>query len=124
MNESPAAQITIRDMSLWVNLGIRDIEKTERQEIRLTVEIYFPQKPAACDTDRLEDTVCYHELVRKIVEMTESRTYGMIEKLAQDVVTLVKSNISAELRVKVQLHKVHPPIARLQGGIYFTLLDT
>lgn len=116
-----SASLHIHDLSLWVNLGIRDIEKTERQEIRLSVDLEFSKIPDACRTDKLDDTVCYHELCRKITALVEEKPYAMLEKMAQDILNLIKSETSNDVKVKVRLHKVRPPIARLEGGVSFTL---
>ena len=118
------ASLHIQDLSLWVNLGIREIEKTERQEIRLSIDMEFSKTPEACTTDKLDDTVCYHELCRKITKLVEEKSYAMIEKMAQDILDVIKvetSKSSQDLKIKVRLHKVRPPIARLEGGVSFTL---
>jgi D-erythro-7,8-dihydroneopterin triphosphate epimerase len=116
-----SASLHIHELSLWVNLGIRDIEKMERQEIRLSVDLEFSKKPEACQTDKVADTVCYHELCCQIITLVEEKSYAMLEKIAQEILDLIKNETSSDVKVKVRLHKVRPPIARLEGGVSFTL---
>jgi 7,8-dihydroneopterin aldolase/epimerase/oxygenase len=104
-----------------VRLGQEPHERVEPQEVLLSVAVEFEGPPRACDTDRLEDTVCGDELCRALVRVCHSRPYALIEHLAAGLFDAACALVRVNARVELELVKVAPPIAGLEGGMRFVI---
>ena len=87
----------------------------------MSIALEFEGPPLACDTDRLEDTVCGEELCRALVSVCHSRPYALIEHLAAGLFDAACALVRVNARVELELVKVAPPIAGLEGGMRFVI---
>lgn len=69
-----------------VRIGVSDQERATPQPVRITLSIRA-DIAQAMESDDLNDTVDYSKLRQHILELTESRTFHLLERLASDVVT-------------------------------------
>ena len=74
-------------------------------------------------TDRLEDTVSYDDLVRVIKEVASDRGFSLIEHLANEIFTSLRSVVGLEHGLRVTVRKVSPPIPEITKGAEFTVSD-
>lgn len=77
-------KIYIRDLLLRCIVGIYPEERTHRQDVIINVVLRCDLRQA-CASDRIEDTVDYKAIKKKIVAMVESSEFFLIEKLAEEV---------------------------------------
>jgi dihydroneopterin aldolase len=103
-------------------LGHHPDERAEPQDILLSVSVEFAAAPAACDSDRLADTVCGAELCDALVRVCESGQYALIEHLAARLFGAARAMVRTGARVEIELTKVAPPIAGLEGGMSFVIV--
>jgi dihydroneopterin aldolase len=115
--------LTIRGLELKVNLGWRDKELLEPQAIMLDVDIYLPEPPKACQTDDLQDSVCYAELINKIRQRLGNNKYRLIERLATEIFDVIAPEMPETARLRVQVTK-KPKIDGLTGGVSYTCLKS
>ena len=80
-------QIHIRDLNLRCVVGLYPEERREKQDITINVVLYADlRKPG--QTDRIEDTVDYKGVKKRIVSLVESSSSYLVEHLAQRVADL------------------------------------
>ena len=111
--------LEIRDYQVFVNLGWEAEERALKQEVRVSLELQFEAKPAACLSDELSDTVCYRELCKKVKASAESKPYQTVEFLFQAITDAVMAELPKGVKLSLRIHKVKPPIDGLLGGVVF-----
>lgn len=89
----------------------------------MSVTVEFAASPAACHSDRLEDTLCGDELCRALTVVCQSGEYALIEHLADRLYAAARALAPPAARVEVELTKVAPPIVGLAGGMTFVISD-
>lgn len=119
---TPASSLLINGLELCVYLGWPDQEQHEAQVVHLDVDIWFPKPPLACDTDKLEDTICYATLVDSIQNFLGKKKFRLIEHLCKEIHTFIKAALPDGARVIVKITK-HPRIQGLTGGVRFSYWD-
>jgi len=84
-------KIYIRDMVLSCVIGTKPEEREQKQEVALNITLECDLAPAG-RSDRLEDTVNYNTLKKKIVALVEGSEFSLIEKLAERIADLCLQN--------------------------------
>ena len=74
----------IRDLSVHCVIGTKPEERRRRQLLVINIELACDLEPAGT-TDRLDETVNYHDLTAKIVAMANGSGFRLIEKMAREV---------------------------------------
>ena len=80
-------RIYVRDLRLRCVLGIYPEERREKQDITVNIVLYADLR-AAGRSDRIEDTVDYKEVKKRVVTLVEGSSSFLIEHLAQRVADL------------------------------------
>ena len=116
-------RIVIRNLRLRCIIGIYPEERAHRQDVVFTISLETDLREAGA-TDRMDDTVNYRTLKKKIVEEVESSSFNLLERLARHVADLCLEDERVR-RVTVSLDKpgalrfadsVAVEITREQGG--------
>jgi dihydroneopterin aldolase len=118
---SSSVVLSVEDYSVLCSLGCTAEERATLQEVRASVRIRFAQAPKACETDQLQDTLCYAEVCARIKQVVESKGYQTVEHLARAIVLRLETLISKDDVWSLKIHKVNPPIQGLRGGVTFEL---
>ena len=114
--------LTINALSLELYLGWPDDERSRRQTILLDIQLHYPSVPKACETDHLDDTVCYRHLIESLRKKLEDKKFHLIEHVTQAVYQHLKSLTPTDTRLTVSLTK-RPQIAGL-GSVTFNYGDS
>ncbi|WP_353273106.1 dihydroneopterin aldolase [Wolbachia endosymbiont (group A) of Portevinia maculata] len=120
--------LLISDLRLWVHLGCSAEEKFHSQLVSVNIDFTFKSPPLGLTTDRLEDTICYLEVVQSIQSLVQSKQFNLIEHLTHDIYRVInnllvqKKHIISSIRVTT--HKVAPPVPGVHGGVLFTYCNT
>lgn len=80
----PLDRIHIRDLLVRCIIGVRDWERTERQNVVLNVTLHA-DLTAACRSDEFGQTVDYVTIKKRIIERVEGRAFQLLEHLAETV---------------------------------------
>lgn len=80
--------IRIKNLRLRALIGVNDWERTERQAVTVNAEVEFDGS-AASISDRLEDTIDYRGISRRIIEHVETSQYQLIEALAGNLLKIL-----------------------------------
>lgn len=120
--------LLISDLRLWVHLGCSAEEKFHSQLVSVNIDFTFKSPPLGLTTDRLEDTICYLEVVQSIQSLVQSKQFNLIEHLTHDIYRAInnllvqKKHIISSIRVTT--HKVAPPVPGVHVGVLFTYCNT
>jgi len=96
-------KIHIRDLLIRCIVGIYDWEREKKQDVLINIVLYA-DLGTACQTDRIEDTVDYKDIKQKVVDMVESSSFMLVERLAERVAEICLENPQVQ-RVKVLVDK-------------------
>ncbi len=94
--------IIISDLLVRTIIGVNDDERRDKQDVLINISLSVDLS-AAGKSDRLEDSVDYRALNKRIVGMVESSNYYLVEALAQAVADICLENPAVrEARVRVE----------------------
>ena len=79
-----ADKIVIRDLLLRTIIGINEDERTNRQNVVVTLTLETDTSTAGVSDD-LGDTVNYSTLTKQIVDLVENSRFFLIERLAEEI---------------------------------------
>lgn len=115
--------LKIQDLILSVRLGCMAEERSNPQEVRITVELRFQNAPKGTQTDSLEDTVCYAKVSELIQRHCDSREFKLVERMGFEIYGLIREFAGPQVDVGICIHKVRPPVPRLIGGTFYRCGD-
>lgn len=98
-------RICICDLHVRCILGINQDERHEKQDVVINLTIHADLRPAG-KSDRLEDTVDYRALKKRILVMVEESNYRLVEALAEAIASLCLDHPGVA-RVDVRVDKPH-----------------
>jgi len=113
--------LEFRDARLRVHLGCGAAERAQPQDVDLGVTIHFAEPPAACLSDRLEDTVCYAELIEAARREGLGSTFRTLERLPHVLAAWLRKYTPSDAAVRICVAKVSPPVTGLLRGVRFSL---
>ena len=96
-------KIHIRDLALRCIIGIEPHERDHRQDVVINITLHADLRKAG-QSDRIEDTVNYKTIKRKVVDLVENSSFLLVEKLAQQIADVCLAEAGVE-RVEVTLDK-------------------
>ncbi|MHC4953752.1 MAG: dihydroneopterin aldolase [Planctomycetota bacterium] len=97
-------RIRITDLHCRTFIGIEDWEQKDRQEVRLDLEIEADLTRAAA-SDRIEDTVNYRSITKRVLALVEGERYGLVERLAGAVASMVLEEFDGVTAITVRVEK-------------------
>lgn len=80
--------IRIKNLRLRTIIGINDWERVEKQDIVINLELEL-DGIRAMETDRIEDTVNYKSLTKRVISEVEKSEFYLIEKMAEHILQVV-----------------------------------
>jgi 7,8-dihydroneopterin aldolase/epimerase/oxygenase len=96
-------RIFVRDLRTETIIGIFDWERKVRQTISFDLEFPGDIRRAA-RSDRIEDTLNYKSVAKRVLAFVEASEYHLVETLAEQVAQLILKEFAVEW-VKLTLNK-------------------
>jgi 7,8-dihydroneopterin aldolase/epimerase/oxygenase len=93
--------VELRDLRLFGRHGVHEHETRDGQDFLFDVDLDVGERGAS---DRLEDAVDYREVARAVQDVSDARSYDLLEALATDVADELIRRFAAE-RVRVRVAK-------------------
>jgi dihydroneopterin aldolase len=93
--------IELRALRVFGHHGVHEHEKRDGQDFLFDVDLAVGERGAS---DRLEDTVDYSALARTVKELSDERSYDLLEALATAIADELLQRFGAE-RVLVRITK-------------------
>ena len=103
MAERELDQIHIRDLLLRCIIGVNDDERREKQDVNINITLEADLR-AAGRSDRLEDTVDYKAVKKRVIAVVESSAFFLVERLAERVAEICLAEGLVQ-RVRVCIEK-------------------
>ena len=100
---SPPDRVLISGLRLRCIIGINDWERLVPQEVTLDIALYRDLHRAG-HTDRIEDTVNYRTIAKRVTAAVEGSSFRLVEALAESVAQTCLEDPLVE-RVDVTLRK-------------------
>ena len=114
--------LRLEGLSFLIRLGCSEEERRLPQEVRISLEVRFPEAPLGTLSDKLEETVCYGMLADGLRAYFNGREFSLVEKVAQEAFQILREFCPRTL-VAVEVEKVRPPVEGLRGGAIFRCGD-
>ena len=83
-NTRKLEKIFIRDLLVRTVIGIKDEERLNRQDLLINVVLDCDIRDA-CLSDRIEESVNYRTVCKRIISMVENSSYFLLEKLTEEI---------------------------------------
>jgi 7,8-dihydroneopterin aldolase/epimerase/oxygenase len=108
-------RIVLAGMAFQARHGVNDWEKVEPQRFEVDVELLLDARPAGVDDD-LAKTVDYRRVYEVTRGVVESRTFDLIEALAE---TIARDVLAEHGQVGEVVVRVRKPDVRLGGPLEY-----
>lgn len=95
--------IFLHDLKVDCVIGIFDWERRIRQTLHIDLDLAADIKRAAA-TDRIEDTLDYKAMAKRIVEFVGASQFQLVETLAEKIAALVLAEFKVSW-VRVRINK-------------------
>lgn len=122
MTSNITTRLQINSLILNLHLGWTKEEKITRQRVLLDLDLRFATPPDACQSDKLDDTLCYAKLLETIRNKLDSVRISLVEHLAKYIYDQIKMLAPRQSLLQVRVTK-YPRIDKLMGGVCFTYGD-
>jgi dihydroneopterin aldolase len=109
--------LLLNGLELYVTLGCSDEEKSNKQMIKLDLELSFDDITSATNNDILEGTICYYTLRNDIQKFCDGISCNLIEYLTKQIynfITELHPNISVKY---IRLIK-SPPMGQIETASF------
>src|SRR3546814_12344922 len=94
--------IFLSEIKAEVKLGVLDWERMLPQTILLDIEITMPHSQS-CETDAIEDTIDYGQVVVQVRKSLAERDFRLVEALAEHVCQLDRKSAVKGTKVYVSV---------------------
>ncbi len=103
-------QIIIQDLEVHYRVGVPDEERAQPQKLHLCLQIDH-EFDMAQSSDDLSHTIDYGKITADLGHFGESRSWKLIERLANDIAQWILNDFGAS-RVQVEVRKFIIPSAK------------
>lgn len=112
--------IAINGLRLWAKHGVFDQERRVGNEFEVTLRLDVPASDAAMDTDNLDDTINYAEVV-EIIKSEMSIPSRLIEHVAGRIHRSLEARFPGQIAGgELTVSKLAPPIPAELVSVSFT----
>jgi dihydroneopterin aldolase len=114
--------LEINKLILPIHIGVSSSERAKAQDIEFNITIEFASILKACDTDLIDDAICYEKMVNSIKAFCLGKEFHLIEHLAYANHQYLQNLFPID-KLKLQVCK-KPPIKEIHANCCFTIVDT
>lgn len=111
-------RMTLNGLELSVHLGWPTHERLAPQAVIADITLTFVEPPLACQSDQLQDTFCYDQLIKTIHAELATRHFRLVEHLAYTLHHIIQHYVGERAQVSIAVTK-KPAIVGLTGGVKF-----
>ncbi|KQT33252.1 dihydroneopterin aldolase [Methylophilus sp. Leaf414] len=112
--------IFLEQVKVQTKLGVPEWERAVPQTVILDIEIGYDFSKA-CQSDAIEDTIDYGQVVGRIRETLAERSFKLVEALGEHVCQLVLQEFKAQnVKLKVSKPGILPGLKALGVTLYRT----
>lgn len=105
--------IFLSEVKVETKLGVPEWERMLPQTIILDIELAMPHS-RSCQTDAIEDTIDYGQIVARIRETLKENSFRLVEALAEHLCQLIMSEFGTPwIKIKVAKPGILPGLKAL-----------
>jgi dihydroneopterin aldolase len=123
MKEGYNSVVSLNDMQLKMNIGVTSEERDLPQDIKVSFKFFYKEFPMGCNTDNIDDTVCYHKVSDIVSNYCKSNKVKLLEYLCFKLHKEIKKITPDDVTLWIKIEKCHPPIEGMLGGTSFEYAD-
>ena len=112
-------KLTIKDLEVKVHLGLSHKEQKRVQKVRWTIQLTY----TSTSQKSTSPNVCYEAISKTILKFSKSQKFLLVEFMVKNCFDLLKKEFPQVKYLKLILHKVHPPVKNLKGGVIYEYGD-
>lgn len=112
--------LKVRRLRLNVHLGCTAEEQKNLQPVDVNLTFKFEGLPTGSVSDELEETLCYDKISTLLKNKVENKYFKLVEKLAFELFAEVRNFATPNIKLWIEVIKVHPPVEDLLGGVSFS----
>ena len=95
-------RVVIKDLILFISIGIHDFEKIKKQEVKFNMSIDINPLLSPIE-ERLNSIVNYEEIIKKVSKIAKNKHYELLETLAEDIFEqMFKNNNINKIKLKIE----------------------
>jgi 7,8-dihydroneopterin aldolase/epimerase/oxygenase len=99
--------VRVRNLEFQGSHGATAAERRSTRRFQVDVDLRV-NLARAIETDRLADTINYHEVCALLVEIGESKAHKLLERLAGAMMRAIQTKWP-QVTVDIEVRKLHPP---------------
>jgi dihydroneopterin aldolase len=111
--------ILIEQLEFYAYHGASDEEQAIGHRYAVDVELRVDTEKAG-RTDRLDDTVNYSSVTKRIVDIGTARQFRLLEALAATLAEAILAEFAVE-SVRLRVRKLHPPMQAIAVSVGVTI---
>ena len=96
-------RVFIENLTIETVIGIFDWERDIKQAVSLDLEMDYDIRPAAA-TDRIEDTLDYKAVAKRLIRFVEQSEFQLVETLAERCAEIIREEYGVRW-VRLTLNK-------------------
>lgn len=108
-------EIEINGLELFAHHGVLPEERRLGQRFLLDLRI-TPSREEGAETDSIDDTVDYADVIERVVEVFTERPYALLEAVSAQIARVVLLEFAVD-KVRVRVRKPEPPLPYPLDGV-------
>ena len=113
--------LEIKQLRLKLAIGFSDEERAKLQDVEFNITINFSDLPKACNSDQINNTLCYDQLTQEIKKFCVNNKFHLIEHLSHSLHQHIKDNyLDLKDNLILQVCKF-APVKEIEGQCCFTI---
>jgi dihydroneopterin aldolase/D-erythro-7,8-dihydroneopterin triphosphate epimerase len=98
-----ADEIHIKDLLLRTIIGVTEDERRDRQDVLINITLWVDTR-AAGESDKMEDSVNYRTVTKRVIQLVQASHFNLVEKLAAEIAHICLDDPRVE-RARVTVEK-------------------
>lgn len=115
LNKMKHSKMIIKNLEIKVHLGVTPKEQSSLQKINWTAE-YTLKKSS-------KKFLCYQSFCQKLTDHSKSQKFSLMEEMTSFCFKKMKKDFPQIQFLRLQLHKISPPVKNLKGGVVYQFGD-
>ena len=103
MRNLPLDKIHIKDLLIRCIVGLNPEERREKRDVVINITLHA-DLGKACQSDRIEDSVDYKTVKKKVIAVVEQSSFFLIERLAERIAEVCLDDPQV-IRARVSVEK-------------------
>ncbi|MDB2414796.1 dihydroneopterin aldolase [Rickettsiales bacterium] len=123
INSQYRSVISTNKLRLKMNIGVGEDERKTPQDMDISFKFFYKNPPKACQSDDINDTICYDNVIKIIKNCCCNKTYKLLEYTAYQLYKAIREETAEDIKIWIRVEKCNPPIDEVMGSTSFEYCD-